>query len=1372
MKNLTKIILLFVTVNSIAQNQIDYSKLITEIQFQINEAQQLVNEIGSGKISEVYFQRLKESQVTLAQLKAAPIKTKLNTDEFNELYFNIDNILNPSNVETNKLKQNLVNQKGSGNGVIRGEVTFQNASTIWQSSNSTVSIYDIGGNYIESKNTDTQGRYIFNSLTSGSYYIFVTTNNSNVLDTVYPNTICIGGIGQGCQVEDLTVVTLLDNEIKEHINIRLVTNPTISGTIYESNNLEPLASAKITVYDNNGLYMRFYYSNNDGLYNIYVSEPGEYYLTVEHSSFQKQLYKNISCINTCEVLNGTPITLNFNDHISDFDFSLIQSTSISGTVVSGVSSEQLDSVRIRIFDNFGEIVSTTGSEADGSWVFEHISAGDYNVTSSKGGYSATLFDDVACATQSEFSCVLSQGTIVNHRNTPTENILFRQQAIGSSRIKGRVVDSQGQPIRSARLYVFNIDFYNLTNEPVYTDFDGIYASELLIPGNYYIGVSKYSRQDELYPNFTCTNFQCDFSQAGIITIIENSNVENIDFQLNNLGSVSGRVLDVNNNPVGNIRVSARGANIYNYVSETTDSQGNYTVQNLSEDSYQIYVDSYSFISESYNNLECSNDNCMGDPFIPVPVNETDITNINFQLVPKGKVQFNLKSNFDNSIVYGYINIYDSNGNFISKFDSYLYSILDAGDYYFSYERKFSQNHVEKVFEGDDCDVVCLPMTGKLVHVSNGTEQVFDMFLDEHFKINIANPNTSLSVKVYGEDNVLLNSDSIYSNDSLHVHGLDKVKLKFSASGYYGQIYNGIDCLNSACELSSSDLITPQLNSSININVNLTPIMGSISGTITDYDGNLVSSKTVYLYDSLSQNYSLQSTYTNSSGIYSFSHVPHGDYYIKIGKFELNATTYYGNIGCEESCQNTNIPAITVNHGDNLTGYDIQTRKLGSISGEGILTLSGEPHSSKIFIYKDAPLSENYPQTIIVNNDGTMPEVFLPQGSYKLVLESLEFYNVISAFPAENCYLQSLYDCSRLSTTLNVTNENNTHFNSFIVHQPGFLQVNVKDSITGLGIEYAKIELHGQTSNGLNFQQISQDSLGESRTQLTSRSFYITAHSSVSNDIYISELYNNIDCILGVGIDCQLSQGQLVHVTNDTTTVVNIDLNRKPNLKVNVFNTFTNQLIGSKVLIFNSNYNIIGSSTSTFSNIKFHLFDNLNPGIYYILVEGADWTSRYSLVGYPNVDCSQLVSQLECLTNSTPIVLDFDDDLLELNTYSTLMQGINGNVTDINTNEPIEGVILDFWDINGQVASSTTTTTVANGGFSHGVNLGEYYISTDTGSAYINEVYKDINCDNAAIIGNCDVTQGEIISVPQNNITPVVVNLELEIIDPIYMNGFE
>jgi hypothetical protein len=196
----------------------------------------------------------------------------------------------------------------------------------------------------------------------------------------------------------------------------------------------------------------------------------------------------------------------------------------------------------------------------------------------------------------------------------------------------------------------------------------------------------------------------------------------------------------------------------------------------------------------------------------------------------------------------------------------------------------------------------------------------------------------------------------------------------------------------------------------------------------------------------------------------------------------------------------------------------------------------------------------------------------------------------------------------------------------------------------------------------------------------------------------------------------------------------------------------------------TNTTVYDANSSSASPV--HVIDTFLPGNYFVI--GKDIFGNYSSIGYPNVNCASFEIS-SCESALTPVVLDFGMSPKRISLNAFLLYGISGFVTEESTGEALDNIIIDLWNSNGNVVTSTTTGIT--GGFSFERNSGDYYLTTDTNNGFANEVYQDIACDSAAILGTCDVTQGTLVNVPFNNTDPIIIDIELTN-DPIFANGFE
>jgi len=1359
-------ILIISTTSHSTQNESQYSELLLKIQNQVTELNQVISEIGRDKIGDIYFQRLNESKVALAQLKAEPIENKSNIEELNRLYFAIDNIFHPENKISNQEKLEGLNHRDSGgNGIIRGrvidELTGENVDR------ADVYLYDSSGNYLFDVDTDTQGRYMITGVEPGDYIIISNGRLQSVpyIYTAYPNIPCNGGLGSGCQVDDMQLITLTEGQIFENININLVNRQSVSGVVTDKNNSNLYISSAhvlLTTPQGNSVSYGGAYTNQQGEYQIYAMDDGDYTVSVTHSSYQSQMYDNVNCMYDydCDFDLATVLIFSENQSIDNIDFLMARNPTISGTVVDADDLSPLNHSRISIYDG-NQVVASTNSGFGNNWSVE-VSNGNYQITSEVDGYFDTKYNSVACY----HGCANALGVTINHFVDDTNNLVLKQ--VKGASINGKVRDENGQAITDGHvnLYTSELGFRGSKD----LDDIGMYDFPVVADGLYYIEVVSSNYINEVYPDTRCE--PCDLTIGETVEVLNGIDLINMDFILeenieeNIFIAISGTIVDQDNNPAQEVNVWARKHDSgWSFVAETTysDINGNYSFNNLQSGHYQITAGNSAYLPKAYDDVSCNGLNCLGETYTPVITEDTDISGIDFSLVKKGKVNVNLTTDSNHQITTGSINIFDSAGNYVTNFlhndtEDYIY-LLD-GEYYLTYRGWY---FVSKVYGGNNCPYSfedCDPLTGTLISVSHDTEQTISMNIDEHFYVEIEKSPDIFSLKFY-------NSDFSYYGGynyrgRYYILSPEPKYLKIEEDGFYSQIYNGINCVDPNCDFNQGQLIYPVINGSLDINYTLLSV-SSISGTITNSLGVPISNASVYLYTSLTDSSPNREVVTNENGEYEIESIILGDYYLvaEVSNESEYASTYYGNISCEiTDCNTVSIPVIALNPGDYLQGYDIQLPSRGSISGESIFNTRNQTVPSTISIYRkfNNTNSPSYIKSIDVKSDGSMLPIYLPNGEYQLIVYDEISFPLYSSFPTNICDNVFGSICARNSEVLTVESGNNTHFNGFVVHQNGMLKGRLIDSVSNQIVNIDDLYIKALGSGDVQIFDDIRD--GIFSIFLKKGDYNIFAETSNFNES-ISQLYNNIDCYGGMYVDCNWFQGDVVNIDYDMVVDVDFYFNRKPEWKIKFFDKFSQETISSDVNIFDINKNhIYISSNRTVHNIK-----TLPPGSYYIIASNYE----YQVTGYPDVMCFSSYSVASCVGELTLVNILPDNPINEIEIQTILTSGINGYVKESGTGIPLENIIIDFWDINGSNLGQTITSK--NGGFSQAYNSGGYYISTDTGNAYEDEIYKDIHCQTPAIFGDCEVTQGEIVNIPNNNIIPIILDVSLSM-DPIFSNGFE
>ena len=157
---------------------------------------------------------------------------------------------------------------------------------------------------------------------------------------------------------------------------------------------------------------------------------------------------------------------------------------ISGTVQDASTGKLLDRANVAIFTpgpQGSQIAETTTAE-DGSFIFDHLSAGKYRLDASRRGYIATAYDE-----HESFSTAIVTGPGLS-----SEGLHFRMQS--AAVIGGVVTDEAGDPVNQAQVMLYRQNTRNGLGNIVHyrqgiTNDAGSYEFTRLEAGNYYISVS-------------------------------------------------------------------------------------------------------------------------------------------------------------------------------------------------------------------------------------------------------------------------------------------------------------------------------------------------------------------------------------------------------------------------------------------------------------------------------------------------------------------------------------------------------------------------------------------------------------------------------------------------------------------------------------------------------------------------------------------------------------------------------------------------------------------------------------------------------------------------------------------------------------------
>ncbi len=380
------------------------------------------------------------------------------------------------------------------------------------------------------------------------------------------------------------------------IDFKLTEGGSISGHIYQSDGVTPLAGAEVNVRPGKYRYDAGFWATTDanGGYTVENLPLGNFRVTaysegyVEDVKFYDEVY---GWNNALDVVVTPP------DDTSEIDINLDLAGSISGFVYASDGVTPISNVVVIADCATGIFPEGFAgfSNADGSYMIKGIppcSATVRIARDSVNWYAGEYYD-------SKYTCGTAALVVVSEGKS-IPNINFTLDEGGS--IIGRVFDEEtGEPVEGIELFACLPDGDCCTTPIASTSYDGSYKF-VLKPGEYLVGTGResfhlqgYKYVPEWYDN------AYDMSNATLVNVALHQETSGIDLHLAKSGSISGYVYDEAGAPIGDASVYAF-SDVYPGNGANTQSDGSYTIEGLLSGNYVVQVTVSGYASEYYDNV--------------------------------------------------------------------------------------------------------------------------------------------------------------------------------------------------------------------------------------------------------------------------------------------------------------------------------------------------------------------------------------------------------------------------------------------------------------------------------------------------------------------------------------------------------------------------------------------------------------------------------------------------------------------------------------------------------------------------------------------------------------------------------------------------
>jgi hypothetical protein len=141
---------------------------------------------------------------------------------------------------------------------------------------------------------------------------------------------------------------------------------------------------------------------------------------------------------------------------------------------------------------------------------------------------------------------------------------------------------------------------------------------------------------------------------------------------------------------------------------------------------------------------------------------------------------------------------------------------------------------------------------------------------------------------------------------------------------------------------------------------------------------------------------------------------------------------------------------------------------------------------------------------------------------------------------------------------------------------------------------------------------------------------------------------------------------------------------------------------------------------------------------------------------------------------TPIPLAANSVADDIDFKLVLRHAFVGRITDPD-NAPLGGVLVDLFnaDNGGYFGTGVTDAQGYYAATPVYVGASAYFIATDSGRAYVDQVYSGVSCPNGSVyVGLCSLLNATAVGLSYFNTQPVIINFTLKPNDTVFTDGFE
>jgi Carboxypeptidase regulatory-like domain len=803
-----------------------------------------------------------------------------------------------------------INAALSAGGQISGTVT--SAKTNEPLNEVEVSVFDSSGKYVQSVQTEAEGKYTVLGLPNGSYEVEFLANTGGYARQYYKEKATLA---------EATKVTVSSTSAASGVNAALASEGSIAGTVTNTSSkdlegvevlvygpaeeLEPITSAE---------------TGSDGTYKVEGLAAGKYKVRFVAASgeYISQYYKDKAMFS-----EASEVTVAAGASTSAINAAMATADgSVSGTVTSAASGKPVANVAVKVYESGEGHIASALSGSNGAYTVSGLAPGSYEIefVPPSDEYLTQYYGGVA-SLEAESPVAVGAGKATTGINAALK---------GPGEISGTVTGAASKAgLAGVEVEVFDAggNFAGFTD----TAANGTYTLSNLATGSYVVKFVPTGGYVGQYYSGAAT-----LAEAGKVAVTAGADTSGINAALASAGAISGTVTSASTHgPLTGVEVQVYDLADQLVETAETAASGAYTVSGLPEGGYivEFVAPSGTYARQFYDGASSFGE-ATG---VSVHQGETKAA-VNAALSASGAISGTVTSAAKADLQGVEVTVYDSTDDPVASAQTatngtYTVSGLPAGDYEVEFSPT-SGNYLAQFYAGK----ATLAEASKVAVTAGASTGSIDATLAAGGEISgtvykpggtVAAPGVEVAVYDSTSEHSFVGATTTAANGTYTVAGLPSgnyevrftaLESDYPAGEYAPQYYSGASTLAEATAVAvTSGADKAPIDATL-------AAPGAIAGTVTaavskDTLGGVV----VKIYD-LADDY-VTSAETAANGTYTVPGLAAGDYEVEFVPSAAYLSQYYKDVPLYSEAS-----VVTVKDGSTQSGVDAALVEPGAISG--------------------------------------------------------------------------------------------------------------------------------------------------------------------------------------------------------------------------------------------------------------------------------------------------------------------------------------------------------------------------------------------------------------------------------------------------------